>query len=251
MPGSEVTLLFDGLEIIYFRPDGGRLAGTVLLLQRDDHTPSIDILKITETEVIPVNHDLDISEGINIALDTVQGVDKRYIGPVLNLQGSDFHDSNLRFRRGLLNPPIKVTVRDGTFFTAFTNPKFPTRFEVHNPPLAPDRHIDPFADVVGVNITIPDGSNISIGGQILRSEPRTRYSVLIKNGPAPGHQHMLNPHPNKREKTHFYFYYDVLEDIRDTGSNAPYQFDLEPPPPVLPPENCDPVYLDPPPPNDP
>jgi hypothetical protein len=251
---SVVTLLFDGLEIIRFKDvDHSIRTAEVLLPRRDDHVPNLDILKISGNIPTPVPHTIDITRGIEIKLEGKgsKGIIRRKgsFDKILNLQSDAFHAGNLKFKEEAHHGAIKVEITDGEFYSAVETIIPLDRFEVTGK--LKDLRIEKFADLVGVDISLKQGSVVVITDNDARNKPvslphksGTRYVVLIKNHPVPGHHSLVSTHPepNRREVTHFYFYYDLLDDKRPGGP----RFDFAVPKGGgVPPQNCDPVLIEP------
>ena len=254
---STVTLFFDGLEIIYFKEMGDAPPeGVVLLPKRDDHAPSLDIFKIVGNTPIPIPHEIDISLGITIALDraTGHGVRRRdnSFDSVLNPQSDSFHAGNLEFKKDLFDKTFRVKITEGEFFSAVLTDRFPITFDVNENGSEWETVPFPFADVIGAEIKLSPVSDVFINDainnrMILKNCSGVNYCVFIKNGPIPGTHSHPTPHPNQRHPkvTHFFFYYDVFKDKRDEK----LQFDLDKQEDRgVPPQNCDPIILIPPPP---
>jgi hypothetical protein len=225
----------------------------VLLPNRSDHVPVLDIYKIVNNIPTPIPHDIDITTGIRIALNggQHQGVFPKdnSFGNILNLQDPKFHDGKLELKMPSHHGPIVVEITDGAFFSAALTSQPLIRFEVTGK--LPDEELQNFADIVGADITLTAGSSVDISDHSLmphfKSLPfasGTRYAVAIQNHPVPGHHPPFptHPEPNHREVTHFYFYYELLNDQRSNGPRFDLAFPIGG---GVPPQNCDPVLIEP------
>ncbi len=257
---ADVTIHIDGLGLICFN---NRRECELGILKHPHHALSLNILKITPQDIVPVNHSLDLNENIIIEV-----VDNPKLGAIrfepgdfsrmenndpedfrwtVNLEGDEFHRGKIKKlpagggRTVDIAPRIRIT--DGIFYTRLRSQAIFDLVDWAKDPRQPRivREDIRIVDFIGADIHLHQERghvNLKNEGNSANSIPLqkgagTRYVISISN--------VSEGHVHSTIGSDFRIFYDVL-DVSQTGaSRVKFDFreaDLGPPP-----QNCDFAFM--------